>query len=104
MSKLGAAHWVAVALAGCGVGIGAAWSVPALADQPSERLAPQYRLVIGEFGTQARAYCPSGYTVTGGGFSGTAPATNSVPLGDLSGWYAQSSEGVRTWAVCVSDG
>ncbi|MEV7504911.1 hypothetical protein [Streptomyces sp. NPDC093018] len=43
-------------------------------------------------------------TLGGGGFSGTAPATSSVPLGDLSGWYAQSSEGVRTWAVCVSNG
>ncbi|GGS53519.1 MULTISPECIES: hypothetical protein [Streptomyces] len=104
MAELRAARWIGVALAGCAVGIGTAWTVPALASQPAEKRAPQYKLVIGEFGQQARAYCPAGYTVTGGGYSGSGGATNSVPLGDLSGWYAQGSEGVRTWAVCVSNG
>ncbi|MFG2223957.1 hypothetical protein [Streptomyces sp. NPDC048644] len=91
MAKLRAPHWVAVALAGCAVGIGAAWTVPALANQSAVQAAPQYKLVLSSPGTEVRAFCPAGYTVTGGGYAGSSsPALASVPLGGLDGWYARA--------------
>lgn len=102
------AKWIAVAGAGCVVGVGMAIATPALAASPAEPAAPQYQLVTkyGDFG--AFAECPAGFTVTGGGVSGAVePALTdyySKPADDLSGWMVSGGRPMVAYAICVSNG
>jgi hypothetical protein len=98
--KLGAVAGVA-----CALGIGVAVAAPAMA---ATTAAPQYKITSSSGNYGAYAACPTGYTVTGGGFTGTPgpPDYNfySRPEFNLRGWMVGGAQGyVAVYAICVSN-